>query len=1116
MKRMLINATHEEEVRVAIVDGQKLVDLDIEHRTREQKKSNIYKARITRVEPSLEAAFVDYGAERHGFLPFKEIAREYLSEKASNGGRRPDVRAGIKEGQELIVQIEKEERSNKGAALTTFISLAGRFLVLMPNNPRAGGVSRRIEGEERNELREAMSNVNVPKGMGTIVRTAGVGRSAEELQWDVDYQCEIWKAISKASEDRQAPFLIYQESNIIVRALRDNFRNDVGEIVADEDSTHQQASDFIRLYMPQNERKLKLHTDDVPLFNRYQIESQIESAFQREVRLPSGGSLVIDHTEALISIDINSAKATKGTDIEETATNTNLEAADEVARQLRLRDLGGLVVIDFIDMMANKNQRAVETRLREALKVDRARVQIGRISRFGLLEMSRQRLRPSLGEASEIVCPRCSGHGKVRGTESTALSILRLLEEEAMKANTQRVLAEVPVEVATYLLNEKRSNISDIESRNEIELLIIANSSLDTPNYQIERVRTSETEHASDSRKSFELISQEEEKTSIDAERRPQVAEQTAAVTRVVPGAPAPAPNTATAESSSGNASAGNDNNQARQGGLRGLIGSFGSMFKGGRGEEPASETTGIEASESEKQTEDQNRSGSQSRNRKRNSHGGNQNHGKRGERNPRKDNNRDRKAGSNGQASRNNAKSKQDESSNRSGGRSQNQGNRQNNRGKQNHNDNAHEKNTKLDDIKAADNNTASDTDEANRKQDKRRRGPGRRRQSNSRGRNTTNAATNSNQDGDSAANENQGVAQNSATENTTVSTVQPSQLKSSVRSLAERQQEKARLEREQKGENTQPSVAAESKTAGQPDRADAKEDTRDTENKKSGDKKPNGRRQHSQRSAKANSGSSGEQSDNNKSKSAKGGYSMSSSDDFDSTASFSSGTDSSRQSSNNTSYAAKWSSFTSDDAGSAPTTSNKDQSASNKADNNSQQAQQSAPTQSASTQAASTQDKVESKADSWSSTGSTQAPASREAKSDSNLADSTLSTRVAVEGDTESRSKRTSSRSASSSADSDGAPRVSVRRSRADKPEATAEAVATAGTTTGATTRAAETATESRTAAAKPATADVSKQENNNTAEKTASSASAVASKTSTSGGWGSPAPAESEDKG
>ena len=542
MKRMLINATHQEELRVAIVDGQRLVDLDIEHKSREQRKSNIYKAKITRVEPSLEAVFVDYGAERHGFLPFKEIAKEYHKSggKKSDGGR-PNIRDVIKEGQEIVVQIEKEERGNKGAALTTFISLAGRFLVLMPNNPRAGGVSRRIEGDDRSELKAAMSDVEVPDGMGTIVRTAGIGRTTEELQWDLDYQAAIWAAIQEAASERKSPFLVYQESNIIVRGLRDYFRGDIGEIIADEPTTHGQAAEFIKLYMPQNERKLKLYQDDVPLFNRYQVESQIETAFRREVRLPSGGALVIDHTEALISIDINSARATKGSDIEDTATSTNLEAADEIARQLRLRDLGGLVVIDFIDMMASKHQRAVENRLRDALKQDRARVQVGRISKFGLLEMSRQRLRPSLGESSENVCPRCHGHGTIRGIESTALSILRLVEEEAMKDNTDRVLADVPVEVATYLLNEKRQSINEIEARNQCTLLIVANPSIQTPNYSIERIRNSDPDHESGVKKSYQLaVDNTENYSPQDAHdvKKPE----SAAVSTVAPLAPAPTP----------------------------------------------------------------------------------------------------------------------------------------------------------------------------------------------------------------------------------------------------------------------------------------------------------------------------------------------------------------------------------------------------------------------------------------------------------------------------------------------------------------------------------------------------------------------------------------------
>ena len=542
MKRMLINATHAEEMRVAIVDGQRLHDLDIENKSRQQKKSNIYKARITRIEPSLEAAFVDYGAERHGFLPFKEIAREYLSEAAFGDGGRPNVKDGIREGDEIIVQIEKEERGNKGAALTSFISLAGRFLVLMPNNPRAGGVSRRIEGEDRAQLRAAMNEVNVPADMGTIVRTAGIGRTSEELQWDLDYQVEIWKAIQRAAEGQKAPFLVYQESNVIVRALRDNFRSDIGEILIDEPEVHAQAAEFIAHYMPHNTKKLKLYQESIPLFSRYQIESQIESAFQREVQLPSGGAIVIDHTEALISIDINSARATKGSDIEETATNTNLEACDEIARQLRLRDNGGLIVIDFIDMLANKNQRKVEARLKEVMKADRARVQIGRISRFGLLEMSRQRLRPSLGESSQSVCPRCLGHGTIRGIESLALSILRLLEEEAMKDNTGRVMAQVPVDVSAYLVNEKRENIAEIESRTGVQLLVVPSPGLETPHFKLERIRNNDQEHESEGKKSYELsINIDEPYVPGQTEEKKAVGEKPA-VTRVIPDQPAPQP----------------------------------------------------------------------------------------------------------------------------------------------------------------------------------------------------------------------------------------------------------------------------------------------------------------------------------------------------------------------------------------------------------------------------------------------------------------------------------------------------------------------------------------------------------------------------------------------
>lgn len=508
MKRMLFNATQPEELRVALVDGQRLYDLDIESSTRKQKKSNIYKGRITRIEPSLEAAFVDYGAERHGFLPLKEISRSYFDPSVEGSGR-VSIQQALREGQEVVVQVDKEERGNKGAALTTFISLAGRYLVLMPNNPRAGGVSRRIEGDDRSEIRDAMSQLDIPQDMGVIVRTAGVGKSAEELQWDLDYLVQVWQAIEQAAAERKAPFLIYQESSVVIRAIRDYLRSDINEILIDDAEVFNQAKEFMGKVMPQNLNKLKLYQDRVPLFTRYQIESQIESAFQREVSLPSGGSIVIDHTEALISIDINSARATKGGDIEETALNTNLEAADEIARQLRLRDLGGLVVIDFIDMGPARNQREVENRLRDALKVDRARVQVGRISRFGLLEMSRQRLRPSLGESSQIVCPRCNGQGTIRGIESLSLSILRIIEEEAMKEKTAQIKAQLPVEVATFLLNEKRAVINEIEARQKVTVLLIPNQYLQTPHYDVQRIRTDEVE--SDAPPSYEQATRAEE-----------------------------------------------------------------------------------------------------------------------------------------------------------------------------------------------------------------------------------------------------------------------------------------------------------------------------------------------------------------------------------------------------------------------------------------------------------------------------------------------------------------------------------------------------------------------------------------------------------------------------
>ena len=493
MKRMLINATQPEELRVAMVDGQRLYDLDIENRAQASKKANVYKAKITRVEPSLEAAFVDFGADRHGFLPLKEISREYFAKKSGDSGGRPKIRELVKEGTELIVQVDKEERGNKGAALTTFVSLAGRYLVLMPTNPRAGGISRRIEGEERNELRAALASLQIPDGMGVIVRTAGIGRSGEELQLDLNYLCQLWESIQRASDEKTAPFLILQESNVIIRAIRDYLRQDINEVLIDSKDAHDEGSDFVNQVMPHFQSRIKLYQDDVPLFNRYQIESQIETAFQREVKLPSGGSVVIDPTEALVSIDINSARATKGSDIEETALTTNLEAADEIARQFRLRDIGGLIVIDFIDMLSNRNQREVENRMRDALVPDRARVQLGRISRFGLLEMSRQRLRPSLGETSAIVCPRCTGQGTIRNTKSLALSILRLVREESDKERSAEIRTIVPVEVATYLLNEKRKDIADIEVSNNTRVVVIPNPNMETPHFEVQRLRDDHT-----------------------------------------------------------------------------------------------------------------------------------------------------------------------------------------------------------------------------------------------------------------------------------------------------------------------------------------------------------------------------------------------------------------------------------------------------------------------------------------------------------------------------------------------------------------------------------------------------------------------------------------------
>jgi ribonuclease E len=538
MKKMLINATQPEELRVALVDGQRLYDLDIENRTRLQKKSNIYKGKITRVEPSLEAAFVDFGAERHGFLPLKEIAREYFYRKPDNGEGRMKIKDVVKEGTEVIVQVDKEERGNKGAALTTFISLAGRYMVLMPNNPRAGGISRRIEGDDRSELREALSGLEIPNGMGVIIRTAGVGHSSEELQWDLNYLLQLWAAITTANEQVKAPTLLFQESNVIVRAVRDYLRDDVDQVLIDSPEAFREASDFVGLVMPKYQNRIKLYEDNIPLFNRFQIESQIETAFQREVRLPSGGSIVIDPTEALVSIDINSARATRGSDIEETALQTNLEAADEVARQLRLRDMGGLVVIDFIDMLAARNQRAVENRMRDALSIDRARVQVGRISRFGLLEMSRQRLRPSLGETSAIVCPRCTGQGTIRDTKSLALSILRLLEEEAIKERSAEVRAIVPVDVAAYLLNEKRAALGEIEQITRARVLVIPNPNLETPHFEVQRLRDDEVD--GDHETSYKVDIAAPDVDAISDSHKADIPQQKAAVEGIRPEGRAP------------------------------------------------------------------------------------------------------------------------------------------------------------------------------------------------------------------------------------------------------------------------------------------------------------------------------------------------------------------------------------------------------------------------------------------------------------------------------------------------------------------------------------------------------------------------------------------------
>jgi len=545
MKRMLFNATQQEELRVAIVDGQKLIDIDIETAGREQRKGNIYKGVVTRIEPSLEACFVNYGEDRHGFLPFKEVARQYFREGIDMRSAR--IQDALREGQELIVQVEKEERGNKGAALTTFISLAGRYLVLMPNNPRGGGVSRRIEGDERQELRETMAQLQIPDGMSMIARTAGIGRSAEELQWDLNYLLQLWRAIEAASQSGHPgqPILIYLESSLVIRAIRDYFQPDIGEILIDTTEIYDQARAFMDIVMPDNVSKVKRYHDDVPLFSRFQIEHQIETAYSRTVPLPSGGAIVIDHTEALVAIDVNSARATKGADIEETATRTNLEAADEVARQLRLRDLGGLIVIDFIDMESSKSQREVEQRLKDALKHDRARVQMGKISRFGLMELSRQRLRPALSEGSHVTCPRCNGTGHIRDTESSALQVLRIIQEEAMKENTAAIHCQVPVEVTAFLLNEKRQEINKIESRFKVGVVLIPNKHLDTPHYKLERLRHDDA-RLDDPRASWKMAEEAAREMESETGYSKRAAEvkpkQEAVVKGITPERPAPSP----------------------------------------------------------------------------------------------------------------------------------------------------------------------------------------------------------------------------------------------------------------------------------------------------------------------------------------------------------------------------------------------------------------------------------------------------------------------------------------------------------------------------------------------------------------------------------------------
>ena len=645
MKKILINATQPEEVRVAMVDGQKLYDLDIENRQRVQTKANVYKAKVTRVEPSLEAAFVDFGADRHGFLPLKEISPEYYRSRAPENEGKIRIKDVLKEGTEVIVQVDKEERGTKGAALTTFISLAGRYMVLMPNNPKAGGISRRIEGEDRSELKDSLAQLNLPDGMGVIIRTAGVGRTTEELQWDLDYLLQLWESISQANQESKAPVLIYQESDVIIRAVRDYLRDDIDQVLIDDPAAYNRAAEFVGMVMPQYKNRLKLYEDPLALFNRFQIEGQIETAFQREVRLPSGGSIVLDPTEALVSIDINSARATKGGDIEQTALQTNLEAADEIARQLRLRDMGGLVVIDFIDMSSNRNQRAVENRIREALELDRARIQVGRISRFGLLEMSRQRLRPSLGETSGIVCPRCTGQGTIRDTKSLALAILRLIQEEAAKERTGEVQAIVPVDVSAFLLNEKRSDINEIESRSGVRIVVVASPYLDTPHFEVRRLRDDEVDQSR--RMSFDIELPSPTEPALEAANETPVSAPEALVRGVTPDAPAPEsapkPERDNGQRQKPQQRRGNQRRSKREPKPQGLLAKiWGALFGGSAAEEEKEKQSNRSRSNRNNRGRGRNRSGERSRDDNRNSDGNRQRN--RGERDNRR-NQRNRKS---------------------------------------------------------------------------------------------------------------------------------------------------------------------------------------------------------------------------------------------------------------------------------------------------------------------------------------------------------------------------------------------------------------------------------------------------------------------------------------